>query len=948
MTTTSDAAVEAPTTVSLTVDGRTIVAQPGELIIAAAERAGIFIPRFCYHPRMKPVGMCRMCLVEVSGPRGASLQPACFVAVAEGQEIHTGSPMARKAQDGVLEMLLVNHPLDCPVCDKGGECPLQDQTMSYGPGESRFLEEKRHFEKPIAISDLVHLDRERCIQCARCTRFAEEIAGEALIDFQGRGDRIEVNVFPGNPFNSYFSGNTVQICPVGALTATPYRFRARPWDLEQAETTCTTCAVGCRVAVQSSAGRLVRYLGIDADAVNQSWLCDKGRFGYEWIDGAERLGTPYLRRDGKLEPANWATALRTVANEIKDAKAAGGPERVAVIGGARLANEDAYAWAKLAKAVIGTDSVDAQLGDGLPAEVVLGLPRATIDEACAARAVVLLAPDLREEMPVLFLRLRHAAVEGKVPLVELAPVPTALARYAAASVSYRPGEAMIAAGALAGGPSGPSGPLSHTPTGGVEPDALAAAHAVLGTGDGEGIVIVLGRPSLAEAAEGVAAAAELLATAWPKAKFLPVLRRANVQGALDMGLAPGVLPGRVSLDDGRAWFAAEDAWGAAPAVRGRDTKAILEAAAAGEIDVLVLLGADPLSDFPDRDLARRALDRPGSVVAVATVLDASSERANVVLPAAAYGERAGTTTNCEGRVSRLAQKIVAPGVAWPDWMIASELADRLGGDLGFESLESIWEEIERLALSHRGVTRQVLLHPESRDGVVLPLAVVAVGAAGIAVRTKTLEPIDPIATPGILSVEVQGAPIRSGTSLLRGTVEDDSWTGANADLEDDGDEPGATSEDEGTDEDAAAGVPPAEAAAPPARPALLRLAPSGGHASTPVLDRYSFRLVARRHLYDAGTLVQACPSLAPLAATQRARANPAEVARLGVASGDLVRIRSPRASLVVRFDADAAVPSGVVWLGFNVMCGKDGDAGGGAADLMDTSAAVVDVRVETI
>ncbi|MCU1488868.1 MAG: NADH-quinone oxidoreductase, chain, partial [Acidimicrobiaceae bacterium] len=272
---------EAPQSLSVVIDGTAVVAKPGELVIEAAERAGVFIPRFCYHPRMEPVGMCRMCLVEVSGPRGFSLQPACFIRVADGQEVRTASAKARKAQVGVLEFLLVNHPLDCPVCDKGGECPLQDQALSHGPGESRFVEEKRHWEKPIEIGPLVHLDRERCIQCARCTRFADEVAGEALIDFAFRGDAIEVATFPDRPFSSYFSGNTVQICPVGALTSAPYRFKARPWDLEQAETTCTSCAVGCRVVAQSSAGALVRYLGIDSAPVNQSWLCDKGRYDFE-------------------------------------------------------------------------------------------------------------------------------------------------------------------------------------------------------------------------------------------------------------------------------------------------------------------------------------------------------------------------------------------------------------------------------------------------------------------------------------------------------------------------------------------------------------------------------------------------------------------------------------------------------------------------------------------
>ncbi len=439
-----------PETVSITVDGRTVEAKPGEMIIAAAERAGTYIPRFCYHPRMRPVGMCRMCLVQVKGPRGFSLQPACFVPVAEGQEVVTESPEVKKAQDGILEFLLVNHPLDCPVCDKGGECPLQDQTFAFGPGESRFVEEKRHWEKPIALSPIVHIDRERCIQCDRCTRFADEVAGDALIEFIGRGANTQINTFPDQPFSSYFSGNTVQICPVGALLATPYRFRARPWDLEQVESTCTQCAVGCRVAVQSSRDKLTRYLGLDSDPVNHGWLCDKGRFSFESVNSELRLGQPLRRQGDELVQSTWAEALDATAEALNDARTGFGSASIAVIGGARLPNEDAYAWAKLAKGVLGTDSVDCQLGDGLPAEVVLGLPRATIDDACSASAILLLAPDIKEELPVLYLRLRGAAVDGKVPLIEISSGKTGLTRYATATLGYLPGEAASIAAALAG------------------------------------------------------------------------------------------------------------------------------------------------------------------------------------------------------------------------------------------------------------------------------------------------------------------------------------------------------------------------------------------------------------------------------------------------------------------------------------------------------------------
>ena len=678
------------------------------------------------------------------------MQPSCFVEVQDGSEVVTDSDKVKKAQDGVLEFLLINHPLDCPVCDKGGECPLQDQTLAYGPGESRFVEEKRHFEKPISISELVLLDRERCIQCSRCTRFADEVAGEAQIDFIGRGEHLEVNIFPELPFTSYFSGNTVQICPVGALTASPYRFAARPWDLDQVESTCTTCAVGCRVAVQSSSNRVTRLLGIDADPVNHGWLCDKGRFAFDAVNNDDRLVEPLIRKDGELVAASWHEALAAAADGLTAATSAGGGESVGVVGGARLTNEGAYTWARLAKGVLGTDSVDAQMGDGLPAELAVGLPRATIDQMAAADTVILLAGDVREELPVLFLRLRSAIVDGGTALVELAPQATSLTPYATVSLRYAPGEASGLARALVDGAASPP------PT--VDPAALAEARRLTGAGQ---VVVIAGRPSLAEDGALVADAVQVLAGSLPEARFLPALRRGNVHGALDMGLAPGLLPGRVALDQGREWFTR--AWGSVPVARGRDTHGILRAAA-GEPDAgppvrsLVVLGADPLGDFPDRRLAERALAGAAFVVAVASSPGPVVERADVVLPAAEAHERPGTTTNIEGRVSRLGQKLVPPGQAWPDWMIAVELAVHLGADLGLGSVGEVWDEVERVAPAYRGITRAVLDGPGAADGVVAPLV-----ASGVSIgRRGAPQPLDPIAVPGVESVERQGAPPRAG------------------------------------------------------------------------------------------------------------------------------------------------------------------------------------------
>ncbi|MGH9169910.1 MAG: NADH-quinone oxidoreductase subunit NuoG [Acidimicrobiales bacterium] len=890
--------------VAIVVDGVPFTARPGELIIEAVERAGVYIPRFCYHPRMKPVGMCRMCLVEVSGPRGATLQPACFMAVSEGQEISTDSKVTRKAQEGMLEFLLVNHPLDCPVCDKGGECPLQDQALSHGPGESRFLEEKRHWAKPIAIGPLTLLDRERCIQCARCTRFADEIAGEPLIDFFGRGDEIEVAIFPSEPFDSYFSGNTVQICPVGALTSVPYRFKSRPWDLEQVESTCTYCSVGCRLAVQSSAGTLVRYLGIDSEPVNQSWLCDRGRYGFEATMAPERLGDPLVREDGNLRKATWNEAMRLAADGILAATSGAGAGAIGFIGGARLTNEDAYAWSKFARSVVGTDNVDCQLGDGLPAELVLGLPRATLEDACSAKAVVVIAGDLREELPVLHLRLRSAAANEGLRIIECSPVPTSLSEVAAVSVRYAPGEAAQLGTALTGPTSGALQAMSL--------QSLNSAREILAgvlseSPDGQGVVVVVGRPSVSVSSSGPAVAASQMHEAWPGARFLPAVRRSNVFGALDMGMAPGILPGRVSLQEGRAWFASR--WTTLPAEPGLDTKGMLEAAARGEIKTLVLLGADPLSDFPDRVLATQALEAVDCLISVDGLPNATARLADVVLPVAGPDEREGTTTNLEGRVTRLGRKVVPPGLARQDWVVAAELAELLDSDLELAGTDGIWAEIEQVSAVHSGCTLAAL-RSSGGDGVVVPLVPAAVG---IGRKPRPGNPFDPMATPGIASVVDQGAPL---------------WSGA-------------TSDGEQTGQPAW----PQAAAGGPSRPAPLGV--TAGQFSVPPSsppDGYALRLVTQRSLYDHGILVQAAPSLAPLVPRQVVHLQRKELDKLGVTDGDEVRVRSSRGELILPVLGDASIPAGVALLPIGVVPIEEA----GATVLIDATAAVTEVRLETL
>jgi NADH-quinone oxidoreductase subunit G len=905
---------EAPPTdgVAVEINGAEVVARKGELLIDVAERSGVYIPRFCYHERMRPVGMCRMCLVEVDTGRGPALQPSCMIECTPGMKVDTESEGVKKVQDGILEFLLINHPLDCPVCDKGGECPLQDQTMAYGPGESRFVEEKRHKEKPIPVSDLVLLDRERCILCDRCTRFAKEVAGDPLIHFIHRGNDTEINTFPDEPFSSYFSGNTVQICPVGALTASSYRFKARPWDLEVTESTCQACSVGCRISVDSSRDQILRYNGVDIDPVNWGWLCDKGRFGFEAVEAEGRLSDPLVRDGDQLRPARWADALGRVADALSNAS---GPTSVAVIGGSRLTNEDAYAWAKLAKGVIGTDNVDAQLGDGLPAEVALGLPKATIDEVCSpGGTVVLLAPDLKEELPVLFLRLRHAVVEDRATLIEISARSSGLSPLAAASLQYRPGDAAELGRALVAADD------ATREVAGVPAAAVNEARALLAAAQGP-VSVVLGRPSVAESPDGVVGAATAILEARPGTRFLSALRRGNVHGALDMGLAPGVLPGRVGLDDGRDWFAAS--WSTTPAERGLDTAGILAAAADGRIDVLVLLGADPAVDFPDHDLAERGLTGARTVVAVDTFLTESSRRADVVLAAAGFAEKAGTTTNLEGRVSALTQRVTPPGTARPDWMIAAELAFRLGADLGLDSVEAVWAEIERLAPAHEGITRDLLVSTGAADGVLVPLPAHAQALAAA-------DDAPAGTTPSSAEADALATQASAADSAAESQALEAEATAAEAD---------ATAEDLAEhDGQLADQTVPAE---PPttARPALLHLVPVLG-SSPPPLDAYSFRLVATRKLYDLGTQVQAAPSLAGLAPGTVLRINPYDFERLGVAAGDRVVARSARHTLTLPVVADPGVPRGAAGLVVNQPDVR-------VTDLIAVDGQVTDLRIET-
>ena len=670
-----------PSFVKVTINGVEHDIPDGENLIKAAQDRGTYIPRFCWHERMKPVGMCRMCLVEIETPRGPMLVTACTQTVADGMVVDTENPTVDKAQEAILEFLLANHPLDCPVCDKGGECPLQDQALAYGPGESRFVEIKRTYEKPIPISDLVLLDRERCILCARCTRFSDEISGDPLIEFKDRGNQTEVNTFPDLPFSSYFSGNTVQICPVGALTAKPYRFRARPWDLRKVESSSLYDPAHPRIEIHSSQNEVVRHTGVDNDATNHGWLSDKDRFGFQYLGSEHRLTTPLVRREGELRPVEWHEALDIVAGRLRLILEEDGGEAIGIVGGANGTNEDAYALARFGREVLGTPHIDCRIDDTLDAQFLAAtVDRARISDLDEADTILVWAPDLKEEHPTLYLRARRAAQELGKTLIVIHPRRTGLDDRASLKMEYRPGGGFE---------------LLHELEAGEHPyftEALAGRVVAL-----VGLASHADGPRLAEA---VAAMTRRLS---PGAKVLPLASRSNTFGALDMGLAPDLLPGR------------------RPAERpGKDTREIMEALDTGGVRALILVGADPVQDMLDPRAAVRGIESAEYVVSIDLFLNDSNREADVIFPAAGFAEKEGLVTNVEGRVQKVNQIRPAPGSSRPDWAILDDLSTELGEPLGLVSTETIAKQIADDLPLYSGVTHDSL-EWEHRDGVVVPL-----------------------------------------------------------------------------------------------------------------------------------------------------------------------------------------------------------------------------------
>nr|WP_107054374.1 NADH-quinone oxidoreductase subunit G [Streptomyces sp. NRRL S-350] len=671
--------------VTLTIDGVEVQVPKGTLVIRAAEAIGTQIPRFCDHPLLDPAGACRQCIVEVEGQRKPVA--SCTIPVAEGMVVRTqlSSPVAEKAQRGVMELLLINHPLDCPVCDKGGECPLQNQAMSNGAADSRFEGMKRTYEKPVPISSQVLLDRERCVLCARCTRFSQQIAGDPFIDLVERGALQQVGTGEGDDFASYFSGNTIQICPVGALTSAAYRFRSRPFDLVSSPSVCEHCSAGCAQRTDHRRGKVLRRLAGDDPAVNEEWNCDKGRFAFRYAQQRDRLATPLVRVDGELVPASWPEALARAAEGLRGARAG-------VLAGGRVTVEDAYAYAKFARVVLGTNDVDfrarphsGEEADFLAAAVAgrgvdVDGSGVTYERLEQAPAVLLAGLEPEEESPIVFLRLRKAVRGRGQKVFSVAPFASrGLAKLRGALLPAATGTEPEWFAALAA-----DEPLND--------EAARAAERLRAPGS-----VILAGERLAAVPGALTAVLRLAHATGARLAWVP--RRAGERGAVEAGALPGLLPGGRPVAAAAARAEAAAAWGVAelPSRPGRDTGGILAAAAQGELDALVVGGVDP-DDLPDPALADEALAAVPFVVSLELRPSGVTAHADVVLPVAAVAEKAGTFLDWEGRV-RMFDAALKPDQHMgrhlqSDLRVLTMLADALGHRLGLPDVRAARLELD--------------------------------------------------------------------------------------------------------------------------------------------------------------------------------------------------------------------------------------------------------------
>jgi NADH-quinone oxidoreductase chain G len=766
-------ATDRPNTVTLTIDGQEVTVPAGTLVVEAARMAGIDVPVFCYHPKLSLAGACRMCMCEIQLPAPPGQQPrppapmtACTTRAMNGMVVNTMGPAALTAREAVIEFLLINHPLDCPVCDAGGECPLQDNSHAWGPKESRFREEKRLARKGAMLSPLVVLDQERCIVCYRCTRFMAEIPGEAELDFFQRGYRSELRTIDDQPMQSRFQGNIIELCPCGALTSETYRFKARPHDLDHADSVCAHCPVGCNLILDSRTNVIARVRGRQNEAVNEIWLCDKGRFGHHYPSGEERLVQPLIRgEDGALRGASWPEAVGSAAVRLRQIKEQYGAQAIGVIGGRNLTNEDCYALSRFAREVLETPNVDHRIGARVaPANPLapygLNAFNSTYTDAEQAGAILLLGTDVYEEMPVFWLRLRKAVKLG-ARLIVANPRATEADRLAYHRLRYRPGSEMallqgLLAALVEDAPASSTGEaaapeaVGPAPAGTLaRPRDLSGLRQALG-----GVTVESAAGACGVTAETLRAAAATLAGA--RQPLIYAGARLAIRGDA-AGIAAALVNLATALGHRQAVnFFTEGANGRGaeyallvPDEGGLPAGEIIAQAAEGKIKALYLVGENILTTHPDAAQARRALQNAELVIVHELFPTETAREADIVFAATGIPEKDGTLTNAEGRIQRVHAGLRADAAAVrPDWRILSDLAGEMGVPLGYGAPAEI--------------TRDLLADLPAYAG----LAGGAIPAEGFVAREALPEPEGPAWAP----MPAPEAPEQAGAAPEQGLI----------------------------------------------------------------------------------------------------------------------------------------------------------------------------------
>jgi NADH-quinone oxidoreductase subunit G len=667
--------------ITLVVDGVEVRAAEGSMLVDAAKHGDVEIPVFCYEPKLgAPVGACRMCLVEVEGiPK---LQTACSTPVRDGMVVYTQTDRVKGAQEAVVEFLLVNHPLDCPVCDKGGECPLQDIAMGWGPGRSRVIDPKRHFQKPLPLSPLVKIDRERCILCYRCVRFSQEVAEDEQLQLLERGAATFVGTFDDRPYVAPFHGNIIELCPVGALTSEAYRFRARPWDIEDAGSVCTLCPSQCNVKFTVRDDQVVRVLARDNPEVDDGWLCDKGRWGFQMMSSEERITQPLIRQGGSLEPASWEEALDAVAEGLRKA----GDGTAAIVGGG-ASNEEGYLVQRIVRRALGSPHVDSRPGGGPGRAALVELFRpglaASMADIETAETVLVVGCDPLHEMPILDLRIRKAIRRDGTRLAVASARPTSLDGGAEEAVLYAPGDEAAFLTDLAGKLSGNRDATWY----GQEVERLASLLS-------KGSTVIVFSEGLTRGVFGAGVAHFLLDCAkaleldGDGGGLLAVPETANGRGLREVGCLPDAGPGLSETAGGMG----------APEIR-----AALES---NNLGAAILWDADPVRESPDGPGWSEALRQAGFVVCMSMFENGSTAHADVVLPAETHAEKEGTVTHPDGRLQRLRPGVPQPGSVRPMWEVLAELAARIGDETGIDSAPEALAALASEVPFYAGITHE--------------------------------------------------------------------------------------------------------------------------------------------------------------------------------------------------------------------------------------------------